>query len=81
MSNVTLSLSDETIRKAKVLAAKRGMSMSALLAKQLDELTAADERYEHAKQAAFRAMAQAEDRGGAVASWSREELMFERWAR
>lgn len=50
--NVTLSLSPVTIQKARVLAAKRSMSISSLLAEQLDALVGEDEAYESARRSA-----------------------------
>ena len=37
--NVTISLSPETIRKARILAARRSTSISGLLAEQIETLT------------------------------------------
>jgi len=70
--NVTLQLDDEVIKKAKVLAAREGTSLSALLAHQITVLAAADERYEAAKRRALAALDNASDRGGL--SWNREDL-------
>jgi hypothetical protein len=36
--NVTVSLNQETLRKAKILAARRGSSISGLLAEQIEIL-------------------------------------------
>jgi hypothetical protein len=47
--NVTVSLSEEILRKAKVLAAKRSTSISGLLAEQVETLVGEDEAYERAK--------------------------------
>jgi hypothetical protein len=41
--NLTISLSCETIRKAKVLAARRSTSISGLLAEQIEALIGAEE--------------------------------------
>ncbi|WP_461120138.1 DUF6364 family protein [Saccharothrix stipae] len=70
--NVTLQLDDEVIKRAKVLAARQGTSLSALLTRQITVLTAADERYEAAKRRALAALDSATDHGGLT--WSREEL-------
>ncbi|MGW4109973.1 DUF6364 family protein [Actinosynnema sp. NPDC004786] len=70
--NVTLQLDDEVIKKAKVLAAREGTSLSALLAHQITVLVAADERYEAAKRRALAALDHASDHGGL--SWNREDL-------
>jgi HSP90 family molecular chaperone len=47
--NITLSLSRETLKKARVLAAQRDTSISGLLTQQLEELTAKNDSYEQAK--------------------------------
>jgi hypothetical protein len=70
--NLTVQLDDETIRHAKVVAAHRGMSLSGLVAQQLNELAAEDERYERARTVALEALAGV--RGGGAPRWNREEL-------
>ncbi len=57
---------------AKVLAAKRGTSVSMLVAGELERLVADDERYEDAWRRAQRALAGARSRGGR--RWQRDEL-------
>jgi hypothetical protein len=47
--NITLSLSRETLKKARVLAAQRDTSVSGLLTQQIEELTAKNDSYERAK--------------------------------
>jgi len=47
--NVTLRLPKELIRKAKILAAKRGTSVSALLIDKLEELIEHDVEYQTAR--------------------------------
>jgi hypothetical protein len=74
--NLTVQLDAEVIRRAKVLAARRGTSVSGLVARQLEELTAADERYQRARESALRMMEQTRDRGGR--QWTRDELYEER---
>jgi hypothetical protein len=49
MGRVTLELSDETLEKAATLAALKGMPLAAFLAHQVDELIAANDRYERAR--------------------------------
>lgn len=70
--NLTVELDDEMIRKAKVVAAKRGTSVSRLVANKLEDLIEADVRYEEARERASKALANAKPRGGR--SWRREEL-------
>lgn len=51
--NVTIALDKQTIQKAKVAAARRSTSISALLARQIEALVAEDEAYERAQQQAL----------------------------
>ncbi len=51
--NLTLKLPVETIRKAKVVAAERGTSISALVAEKIDELVGEDAEYQAARRRAF----------------------------
>ena len=51
--NLTLQLDQATIRKAKVLAAKRGTSISAFVAAQITESVEMDDAYESARRAAL----------------------------
>ena len=71
--NVTISLNPETIRKAKILAAKRSTSISGLLAEHLEALTSEDEAYERAKRSAVSTMRKGFHLGGVITA-SREEL-------
>ncbi len=70
--NLTIQLDEATIRHAKVVAAHRGLSLSSLVAQQLNELAEADQRYERARAVALGALADAT--GGGAPSWPREEL-------
>jgi len=71
-TNLTLQLDADVIRRARIVAAKRGTSVSALAAKQLIELVDEDERYEQARVRAAAILAKAVPRGGR--SWTRDEL-------
>jgi hypothetical protein len=51
--NVTVSLSPDTIRKAKVLAAQRSTSISGLLADQIESLVSEEEEYGRSQRAAL----------------------------
>jgi predicted transcriptional regulator len=51
--NITLTLDDDLIHKARVLAARRNRSVSALLREELSRLVAADEAYQAAKRTAL----------------------------
>lgn len=70
--NLTIQLDEDLIQAAKVLAAKNGTSVSAMMAQQLRRTLAHASRYERARESALRALAEVEDRGGA--SWTRAEL-------
>lgn len=51
--NLTITLSPETIRKAKIVAAQRNTSVTGLLAELLEKLVGEEERYETARRAAL----------------------------
>lgn len=70
--NLTVQLDDEVIHHAKVLAARRGTSVSTLVAAEVARMVADDERYEDAQRRAQRALAGARSRGGR--RWKREDL-------
>ncbi len=73
--NITLSLPEETLREAKVVAARRGTSVSALLAAALSELVEHENGYAAAKERSLTALGQGLDlgtRGEMV--WERDEL-------
>ena len=50
--NVTVSLSRQTVQKARVLAARRATSISKLLAAQIESLVGEDEAYQQAERKA-----------------------------
>jgi hypothetical protein len=62
--NLTLKLPAETIRKAKIVAAERGASISALVAQKIEELVGEDAEYESAKRRAFEWLRQGWHLGG-----------------
>ena len=70
--NLTIQLDEATIRHAKIAAARRGLSLSSLVAQQLNDLAEADQRYERARAVALEALAGAT--GGGASIWHREEL-------
>ena len=70
--NLTVQLDDEVISRAKVLAARRGTSVSTLVAATLERMVADDERYQEARERATRALRNAVPRGGRT--WERAEL-------
>jgi hypothetical protein len=70
--NVTVSLPQQTIRKAKILAARRGSSISGLLAEQIEILVGEEEAYERAQRQAAALLDQGFHLGGVIRS-SRDE--------
>lgn len=52
-SNVTLRLDSDLLREAKVLAARKGTSVSRLMAEQLEGLVREDREYERARRRAL----------------------------
>jgi hypothetical protein len=64
--NLTISVSDQIIRKAKILAAKRGSSISSLVAEQIESLIGEDEAYERAKRQAITLLDQGFHLGGVI---------------
>ncbi len=51
--NLTIRLDRKTIKKAKILAARRDTSISGLVEEQIESLIGADEAYERAKRQAL----------------------------
>lgn len=70
--NITIQLDEHDIEKVKVLAVRRGTSVSAMLARQIEDLTDAAARYEEAQRRAIEALDDASNRGGRT--WRREDL-------
>jgi hypothetical protein len=71
--NVTVSLERQTIRKAKILAAKLGTSISGLLAEQIEVLVGDEEAYEHAERQALALLDEGFHMGGVIRA-SRDEF-------
>ena len=71
--NVTVSLNQETLHKARVLAARRATSISGLLAEQLEILVGDDEAYERAERQALALLERGFHMGGKIRV-SRDEL-------
>ena len=71
--NMTVSLSLQTIKKAKILAAKRSTSISRLLSEQIEALVGAEEAYEAAHRSALSFIEHGFHFGGVVSS-TRNEL-------
>ena len=64
--NITLSLSRQTLRKARVLAARRATSVSGLLAQQIEILVGEEETYERARRQALTLLDRGFHLGGAI---------------
>lgn len=71
--NITLTLDEDVIRKARVLAARRNRSVSALLRQELCRLVAEDDAYEAAKRVALERLERGLHLGGGPLP-SRDEL-------
>jgi hypothetical protein len=71
--NVTISLTRQTLRKAKILAARRDTSISGLLAQQIEMLVGEDEAYERAQRQATALLDQGFHLGGVIRA-TRDEL-------
>jgi hypothetical protein len=71
--NLTVSLDKQTVRKARILAAKRGTSISGLVADQLEILVGEEEAYERAEREALALLDQGFHLGGVIRA-SRDEL-------
>ena len=73
--NITLSLPEEVLREAKVVAARKGTSVSALLAGALSEIVERESGYAAAKERSLVALGGERDLGtGGEISWGRDEL-------
>ena len=71
--NVTISISRDTVRKARILAAKRSTSISALLAEQIEVLIDEEEAWERSQRSALAMLEHGFHLGG-QAPVSRDEL-------
>ena len=71
--NVTVSLDVQTLRKARLIAVKRGTSISGLLAQQIQDLVGEEEAYERAERQALAFLEDGFSLGGVIRT-SREEL-------
>jgi hypothetical protein len=73
--NITLSLPEEVLREAKVVAARRGTSVSALLAGALSELVERESGYAAARERSLAALGRVRNLGtrGEI-RWGRDEL-------
>lgn len=69
---MTVSLTRQVLRKAKILAARRETSISGLLAQEIERLVAKEDAYNHAERQAVALLEQGFHLGGTIAS--RDEL-------
>jgi hypothetical protein len=73
--NITLSLPEDDIRAARILAASRGTSVSQLLARMLRELVERETGYAHARDRSLARLHEGMDLGtGGHIDWSRESV-------
>ena len=72
---ITLSLPKELLRRVKVIAAKRGTSVSALLTEKLEQIVLEADDYEQARRKAMALMDKGFELGthGKI-TWTRDEL-------
>ncbi len=71
--NITLAIEKEILKKVKILAAKRDISISKLMAEQLAEAIAKDDQYETAKNRAVARLKKGFHLGGRILA-KREDL-------
>jgi hypothetical protein len=73
--NITLSLPEEDLREARILAARRGTSVSQLLARMLRETVEREAGYDTARERSLALLHEGIDLGTkGRANWSRGEL-------
>ena len=73
--NITLSLPEEDLREARVLAARRGTSVSQLLAGVLRETVERETGYDRARERGLSMLGEGVDLGtNGRSSWSRDDL-------
>ncbi len=62
-TNITIKVDADLVRDAKVLAARRGTSVSRLVAEQLEQLVRSDQAYAAARRRALRRLRRGVDLG------------------
>ena len=73
--NVTLSLPKDVLSRVKVIAAKKGTSISKLLVRALEEIDSADSAYAEARRRHLAILKRPQRLGtGGRRTWSRDEL-------
>jgi len=71
--NVTISLSRQILKKARILAARRETSISGLLAQEIESLVGEEEAYEQAERQALALLDKGFHLGGVIRA-TRDEL-------
>lgn len=71
--NVTISLSRQVLKKARILAARRETSISGLLAQEIEALVGEEEAYERAERQAMALLDKGFRMGGVIRA-GRDEL-------
>ena len=71
--NITISLDKELLKKAKILAAQKDMSLTKLLSKELARVVSEDDEYESSKRRALTRLRKGFHLGGQILA-KREEL-------
>ena len=75
MTNITIRVDDRLAREMKILAAKKGTSLSAMAAEFFTSLTRRDSAYEHAHKRHLAMMHRGFNMGThGKATWTRDEL-------
>lgn len=75
LQNVTVALPKDVLRQVKVIAAKRGTSVSAILKEKLESLVREESDYEQARREFMAVVDKGFDLGTqGRASWTRDEL-------
>jgi predicted transcriptional regulator len=64
--NITIRLDRRTLRRAKILAAKRNTSISGLLARQIESMVGEDDAYEQAQRRALALLDRGFQLGGRI---------------
>jgi hypothetical protein len=73
--NITLSLPEEDLQRAKIIAIQRGTSLSQLLTRMIKDLADQETGYRHAKARSLALLEEGRDLGtGGQARWSRDDL-------
>lgn len=73
--NITLSLPEELLKQARIVAAKRDMSVSRLVADTLKEIVERESGYEEARQRSIERLEKGFHLGtGGKIRWTRDEL-------